>query len=401
MKKILKKIVFIVCIVLIVYICVAKPNYIKNTINIVQDTVDNVFGQKVEKYSKDFTINKLKISNSDYYYNKLNQQQKIIYDSIATYVRELNNNIKLKGYDYVDENTALQDINTSMEAFFDDHPEVFYLNSEYKILTVDRIAKKQVELDVTYSVYDSIDLENKISQIESVTNEIISNIKLESSFNNQLQIHDIFANMVNYFNYKDPNEIPEECHSIYGTLVNKKGVCDGFTKSMQILLNKVGIESIFVSGTLEKNPHAWNLVNIDGSWYHMDVTSDKSLHLKEDKSDNIVIHSYFNVTTDNIKKTHTIQKENILPLADTTDYNYYRATNKYIFGTQNLDNRLKEILEQSKDDSIYEVGSEVVQKIPNSMSHLLQNNKYPEYITSNGFRYYIILDSYIMVKNDK
>ena len=47
-------------------------------------------------------------------------------------------------------------------------------------------------------------------------------------------------------------------------------VCEGYSKCYNNLLKKAGIESEFVSAY----PHAWNLVKLNGKWYHMDVTWD-------------------------------------------------------------------------------------------------------------------------------
>ena len=52
-------------------------------------------------------------------------------------------------------------------------------------------------------------------------------------------------------------------------------VCESYAKSFQLLLNKLGIDSIFVTGNVgEKNEHhAWNMVKMpDNSFYNFDIT---------------------------------------------------------------------------------------------------------------------------------
>jgi transglutaminase/protease-like cytokinesis protein 3 len=44
---------------------------------------------------------------------------------------------------------------------------------------------------------------------------------------------------------------------------------------MSLLLNKVGVETLFISGKMDSGTlHAWNIVKIDGFYYHVDTTFD-------------------------------------------------------------------------------------------------------------------------------
>ncbi|MCL2077247.1 MAG: hypothetical protein FWH08_02450 [Oscillospiraceae bacterium] len=63
--------------------------------------------------------------------------------------------------------------------------------------------------------------------------------------------------------------------SIHSALVEKQGNCDGFARSVQRLLTEAEIENMYIvgtaSGTFGREGHAWNLVKLDGKWYHMDT----------------------------------------------------------------------------------------------------------------------------------
>ena len=57
-------------------------------------------------------------------------------------------------------------------------------------------------------------------------------------------------------------------------------VCDGYARCYRILMNKAGVKTYYVHGS-DTNPdsdkaidHAWNLVRINGNYYHVDVTWD-------------------------------------------------------------------------------------------------------------------------------
>ena len=79
----------------------------------------------------------------------------------------------------------------------------------------------------------------------------------------------------------------------YAALVNKRAVCQGYAVLMYRLLREAGINARVVTGTLKDGSgteyHAWNLVEIGGVWYNLDVTWDKMLksdayYLKTDQS---------------------------------------------------------------------------------------------------------------------
>lgn len=56
----------------------------------------------------------------------------------------------------------------------------------------------------------------------------------------------------------------------YGAFVDKTCVCHGYTRAYGMLLERVGIPSMIVV----TEDHGWNLVQLDGQWYHVDVTND-------------------------------------------------------------------------------------------------------------------------------
>ncbi len=58
----------------------------------------------------------------------------------------------------------------------------------------------------------------------------------------------------------------------YDLLVRGTAVCEGYTEAYMDLLNRLGIPCVMVIS--EEMDHSWNLVQIDGSWYHVDVTWD-------------------------------------------------------------------------------------------------------------------------------
>lgn len=80
----------------------------------------------------------------------------------------------------------------------------------------------------------------------------------------------------------------------YDLLVRGTSVCDGYTKAYMDLLNRVGIPCVRVVS--EAMNHSWNLVQIGGQWYHVDVTWDDPTSNREGR----VSHKYFLLSDDTI-----------------------------------------------------------------------------------------------------
>jgi hypothetical protein len=68
-----------------------------------------------------------------------------------------------------------------------------------------------------------------------------------------------------------------EARNSYGAVVEGKAVCVGYAAAYARLARKMGLRCLFANGSdrfrLDENEtHVWNLVRVDGKWYHVDVT---------------------------------------------------------------------------------------------------------------------------------
>lgn len=402
MKKIITSIIILVFFVL--FVSVISNQEIANQIVVsAEDVVDKVAGKDDFRSNiEDIKINNLQPNNSTFYYNTLTEEQKKIYKSVAIAIKNLDKKAKIKDYNYIDDNTTMQDVKVVIQNILLDHPEIFYVKNDYTVSTIELVNSKRIEVELGYTVDNKYDLENKIYEINEVINPIIQTAKTMDIFNAELYVHDKICELASYYKYTDINEVPEECHSIYGCLVSKSAVCDGLSKALQITLDKVGIESILVTGNLQNQAHAWNLVNLDDSWYHVDITSNKSIKNQNDHKEEI-IHSYFNITTDQIKYSNTIDYEDKIPVAKNDVYNYYIKTGKYIDVVDDFTIKLKKILNENKNENLVEFAvNSKVRAVPEKMVYVFQDNKYNKYVNTNTnkFNYYNVLNTYILVAND-
>lgn len=132
-------------------------------------------------------------------------------------------------------------------------------------------------------------------QLTAKVKEIAAKCKASAStaYARAKWLHDYLADNAIYdysFTYYNPE----------GVLLAGKGVCQSFAEAYQLLLKEVGIPNRLVSGKANNSSgvekwegHAWNLVQIDGNWYHVDVTWDETGG-----------HKYFLKSDDFMRKDH-------------------------------------------------------------------------------------------------
>ena len=111
--------------------------------------------------------------------------------------------------------------------------------------------------------------------------------------------------------------------TVYGALVEKKALCEGYSKAFAYLCNLAGIENAIVTGETYV-PHMWNMVKLDGNWYHVDVTWDKPTDELHKHFPDVILYQYFMVTDSVIKNTHIIDSAPFNPpQAFGTAENYF------------------------------------------------------------------------------
>ena len=67
-------------------------------------------------------------------------------------------------------------------------------------------------------------------------------------------------------------ETDEDSDNPYGVLKNHTAVCVGYATTFRLLMQMMGIECMVVHNT--DLTHSWDLVKLDGDWYHTDCYSD-------------------------------------------------------------------------------------------------------------------------------
>ncbi len=212
-----------------------------------------------------------------------------------------------------------------------DHPDLGYLAS-WRWQINDSL--KTVSIMFTYQ-YPAEQLLAMKRETEARVNDIVGQlIKPEmTDYLKELLLHDYIINHARYDTEGiKSNKVPFEQHDAYGVLIDGLGVCDSYAEAFKMLLNKAGIECMVVEGDEINTPgadndlgHAWNIVKIDGEYYHVDPTWDDPV--SEDGTQTLT-RSYFNLTDEEMAKTHTWEKSKY-PACTATKFNYYVKNGRF------------------------------------------------------------------------
>ncbi|MFD3262064.1 transglutaminase domain-containing protein [Paenibacillus lentus] len=89
-------------------------------------------------------------------------------------------------------------------------------------------------------------------------------------------------------------------YTAYEGLKTGEAVCQGYTLLTYKLLQQAGINNRIVEGSAGGQLHAWNLVHLEGQWYHLDTTWDDPAP----DMPGVVKYGYYMRTDEQMRKTH-------------------------------------------------------------------------------------------------
>lgn len=94
--------------------------------------------------------------------------------------------------------------------------------------------------------------------------------------------------------------------NIHNAFIEKKAVCKGLSKAYQYLLLKFGVFSTVVDGTIDGIArHIWNIVEIDGVYYNVDISMRYSnFDILFDNDQKFDKYRMFLKSDEEIKHTH-------------------------------------------------------------------------------------------------
>lgn len=269
---------------------------------------------------------KLTEAQKYYFYSQLDEPAKKIYVSIESNIEKIKNgedNIQLpaslsddaknnaEGKEYIAEQ-----FQNAWDAFITDKSEYFYIDSS-KVCLVTKMTTKGNNTKYEFYIskgenknyyIDAINSKEEVDivvqEIEQAKKQILANAT-GTNYQKILYVHDWIINNVKY-------ETQERAHTsnIYGCIVNKSAICEGYARAYKYLLDELNIPCILVSGTaVDENEkterHAWNYVYLNNNWYAVDTTWDDPIIIGNGTINSSIKYKYFLKGQATMNKDHS------------------------------------------------------------------------------------------------
>lgn len=241
--------------------------------------------------------------SSNYLYNRLNSAEKAFWDALDGICnRYLTQSIDA---DIIDDETAAPKWAVSyayvgraraveiLLMFNYSNPQYYFVN-EYILSN----SQEQVIVPGFYPQFASASERNKAtSAVKAQVNAWEAEIARESSdVMKAKKAHDLIITRVMYDqNYKYMDSNPELMdnpyhQSAYSVFCDDHTVCAGYSKAFEMLMNGAGVDTMAVTSL----DHAWNIININDSWYYVDCTWDDTDGAEINGKSYEVVYQFFN-----------------------------------------------------------------------------------------------------------
>ena len=203
-----------------------------------------------------------------------------------------------------------------------DHPELFWFTGGGTTRTATlggTVTGVSFEPEYAYS-------EPEIAQLERELDAVYEAIGLrlggKSDYEKVRGVYEYVIETVDYSG--DAGE-----QDIVPALLRGSGVCAAYARAVQALLLRLDVPCRYVTGTARGESHAWNLVCIEGSWYHVDATWGDPSYSGE-AAEFGVSYAYLCLTDEQILRTRTVEDGQELPACTDETWNYYRVSGLYL-----------------------------------------------------------------------
>ena len=270
---------------------------VENPLNLLQNmqSANNSANNSNNNSSSNSSSSQNAIATNRFYYSQLDEYGKRIYDRLYNHREDLKTGTYTVDYEMIfndllqtedGENILKEALDSATNSLILDNPDIFYVDIS-KMYLLTHITTKL--FSTTYKV--SIGGNNGNSYLEGEFNSIedvkIAEDKIKEEKKKIIEqtrgldrvkqiefIHDYLIDNTEY-----NADAGDSVYSIYGTLINKQAVCEGYAKAFKSLLDELEIPCIIVCGTGTNSvglteSHAWNYVFINNKWYAVDVTWD-------------------------------------------------------------------------------------------------------------------------------
>ena len=208
---------------------------------------------------------------------------------------------------------------------YDGHPEFFYLNGSFEV-SYTLLKGRDTVISAMYLVpgfapdaagLTAKQLDDLILRVMHEVTQIADEIKIQTGqpVERAILLHDLLIRRIAYDEHADQGK-----NTVQSALLAHTTLCQGYARSYQLISQKLGLEVSLISGQSGGIGHAWNLIDLDGKTYHIDVTHDDPL--PDQGADGPIDHRHLFRSDDQMTLTHQWERKSYPPCPDDGAFYY-------------------------------------------------------------------------------
>ena len=209
-------------------------------------------------------------------------------------------------------------------------PELFQLDYEAGFTySYDAATQEVTGCRLTYLIANKNKYEEMRNSCEAVINGFAGKTSGLSDYEKEKYVFDYIASNCWYDADAAYAGIP------YGALISFEAKCDGFSGAMKWSMEAMGIQCLTVSGDPDDGGigHAWNIINLEGSYHMLDVTASVHDDWMVEAGINEIVYRAFNVS-DTLNARYELRDFYAgfapIPVCRSMDASYYARTGHYV-----------------------------------------------------------------------
>lgn len=283
-------------------------SFVKSTVNSAKETV-NAAKKKVQVPTPmEEPVAETDGVHQEYYFKQLAMNEKRTYRQLLEGILAFEEQIRITDID----NDA---IDKAYRALLKDHQELFWVHNGQTYYKSINASYTMFTPAYGYTQEEAALVE---TSMEAAYQQVAAVLPEGSSTYDKVRtVYDYVIGSTDYV-------INEDDQNIAGVFAQGRAVCAGYAGAVQYLLERLGVESIYVSGEtkMSSGGHAWNIVNIDGNYYYVDATNgDQPSFLELEGS--VPLYDYLAPFPGEYSQICWPDEEFALPACQAVDYNYY------------------------------------------------------------------------------
>lgn len=254
-----------------------------------------------------------KIISHPYSYYTLSSKHRDLYDKIVSAQFTCTERLDF----LVTDEITFDELFDVYQLIYNDEYRLFYISPTIEYI-VDPNTKYVTQMKLSYT-HRMQEVEQMRQQISTAADSILSQITPQMNDYDIVKLfHDsIIVSCTYSSDAVNPN-------NIYGCLADKKALCQAYSQTFTYLCHMAGIDTFVVLGVANE-PHMWNIVKMDGEYYHIDLTWDDP---DRDRNPDSVRYDYFGLTDERIRQLRQVDPYDYdIPTANGTKYQYYYYNN--------------------------------------------------------------------------